>query len=41
MCGRFTLTSPAEVLAATFGIDPPAGLEARYNLCPGQVGSTE
>lgn len=37
MCGRFTLTSPAQVIAEVFGIDPPAGFEARYNICPTQA----
>jgi putative SOS response-associated peptidase YedK len=37
MCGRFTLTSPAQVLAEAFGVDPPFGLEPRYNVCPGQA----
>ena len=40
MCGRFTLTSPAQVIAETFGVDPPQGLEARYNICPGQAIAT-
>lgn len=37
MCGRFTLTSPAEVIASAFGIEPPGGFEARYNVCPSQA----
>lgn len=37
MCGRFTLTSPAQVIADAFGIEPPSGLEARYNICPSQA----
>lgn len=37
MCGRFTLTSPAQVIAETFGVEPPDGLEARYNICPSQA----
>ena len=37
MCGRFTLTSPAQVIADAFGVDVPDGLEARYNICPSQA----
>ncbi len=37
MCGRFTLTSPAHVIAEAFGVDPPTGFEARYNVCPSQA----
>ncbi|MDG2308805.1 MAG: SOS response-associated peptidase [Candidatus Binatia bacterium] len=37
MCGRFTLTSPAQVIAEIFGVDPPDGFEARYNICPSQA----
>ena len=37
MCGRFTLTSPAQVIADAFGVEPPSGLEARYNICPSQA----
>ncbi|MDH3284290.1 MAG: SOS response-associated peptidase [Acidobacteriota bacterium] len=36
MCGRFTLTSPASVLASLFEIEPPAGLAPRYNIAPSQ-----
>lgn len=37
MCGRFTLTTPGEVVAETFGLDeaPPA-LAPRYNIAPTQ-----
>lgn len=37
MCGRFTLTSPAQVIAEAFGVEPPDGFEARYNICPSQA----
>ncbi|MBM4268389.1 MAG: SOS response-associated peptidase [Deltaproteobacteria bacterium] len=37
MCGRFTLTSPAQIIAEMFGVEPPEGLVARYNVCPGQA----
>src|SRR5262245_27887538 len=38
MCGRIVRTSPAEVLAAEFGAEPPAAADARprWNLCPGE-----
>jgi putative SOS response-associated peptidase YedK len=38
MCGRIVRTSPAEVLAAEFGAEPPAtvDLRPRWNLCPGE-----
>ena len=38
MCGRIVRTSPAEVLAAEFGAQPPVSvdLRPRYNLCPGE-----
>jgi putative SOS response-associated peptidase YedK len=38
MCGRIVRTSPAEVLAAELGADPPADadLRPRWNLCPGE-----
>jgi putative SOS response-associated peptidase YedK len=38
MCGRIVRTSPAEVLAAEFGAEPPAAVDARprWNLCPGE-----
>jgi putative SOS response-associated peptidase YedK len=36
MCGRFTLTSPASLLADLFEIEPPAGLVPRYNIAPTQ-----
>ena len=37
MCGRFTLTSPAQIIGETFGVEPPEGLAARYNIAPGQA----
>lgn len=36
MCGRFTLTSPAQVIAEAFGVDPPIDLQPRYNIAPTQ-----
>ena len=36
MCGRFTLTTPGEVLAEAFGLDEPPELAARYNVAPAQ-----
>jgi len=38
MCGRIVRTSPAEALAAAFGAEPPAAVDARprWNLCPGE-----
>jgi putative SOS response-associated peptidase YedK len=36
MCGRFTLTTPAEALAEALGLDAAPELEARYNVAPSQ-----
>jgi putative SOS response-associated peptidase YedK len=38
MCGRIVRSSPAEVLAREFGVEPPADvdLRPRWNLCPGE-----
>jgi putative SOS response-associated peptidase YedK len=36
MCGRFTLTSPVQVLAAQFNLPEVAALEPRYNIAPTQ-----
>jgi putative SOS response-associated peptidase YedK len=36
MCGRYTLTAPAEDLAAEFGVEVPADYEPRYNIAPQQ-----
>jgi putative SOS response-associated peptidase YedK len=36
MCGRIVRSSPAEVLRAEFGAEPPPDLAARYNVCPGE-----
>jgi len=36
MCGRYTLTAPAEDLAAEFGVAVPADYEPRYNIAPQQ-----
>jgi putative SOS response-associated peptidase YedK len=37
MCGRFTLTTPAELLSARFDVPDPPPLTARYNVAPSQV----
>jgi putative SOS response-associated peptidase YedK len=36
MCGRFTLTTPEELIAEAFGLDAVPRLGARYNIAPGQ-----
>jgi putative SOS response-associated peptidase YedK len=36
MCGRFTLTTPGEVLAEAFGLDTEPALAPRYNIAPTQ-----
>jgi putative SOS response-associated peptidase YedK len=36
MCGRFTLTTPAEALAEAFGLDEPPEAPPRYNIAPTQ-----
>jgi len=36
MCGRFRLAIPDDALSRLFALDPPAGVEARYNIAPGQ-----
>jgi putative SOS response-associated peptidase YedK len=36
MCGRYTLTSPGEVVAETFELDLVPSLSPRYNLAPTQ-----
>lgn len=37
MCGRYTITSPAQVIAETFGVpNPEIELAPRYNVCPGE-----
>ncbi len=37
MCGRFTLTTPTEQVAAQFEVPDPPLLSARYNVAPSQV----
>lgn len=37
MCGRFAFYSPAEAVAALFGIDGAPALEPRYNVAPTQA----
>jgi len=36
MCGRFTLTTPAELIAEAFGLEGPLALAPRYNVAPTQ-----
>jgi putative SOS response-associated peptidase YedK len=36
MCGRFTLSTPAERLAELFGLDEVPSLAPRYNIAPSQ-----
>lgn len=36
MCGRFTLASPAQAVAAALGLPEFPGLPARYNIAPTQ-----
>lgn len=36
MCGRFTLTTPGEILAEAFGLDAAPALAPRYNIAPTQ-----
>lgn len=37
MCGRFTHTTPAEVVADRFGVADPPALPPRFNVAPSQV----
>jgi len=37
VCGRYTLTVDASVLATVFDLDPTQGYRARYNIAPTQV----
>ena len=36
MCGRFTLTTPEELIAEVFALDEQPKLSARYNIAPSQ-----
>ena len=36
MCGRFTLTTPEELIAEAFGLEDVPKLSARYNIAPTQ-----
>ena len=36
MCGRFTLTTPGELVAEAFGLDETPELAPRYNIAPSQ-----
>jgi len=37
MCGRYSLTSPAEAMVALFDAGPLAGFQPRYNVAPSQA----
>ncbi len=37
MCGRFALIVDAAVLADVFEVDPPSGLQPRFNIAPTQT----
>ena len=37
MCGRFALIVDASVLADVFDVDPPRGLQPRFNIAPTQT----
>jgi putative SOS response-associated peptidase YedK len=36
VCGRFTLTTPGELIAEAFGLEAAPALEPRYNIAPTQ-----
>ena len=36
MCGRYSLTSGAEILTSTFGLKTAPSLAPRYNISPSQ-----
>jgi len=36
MCGRYTLSTPGEVISELFDVQPPEGLSPRYNIAPTQ-----
>lgn len=36
MCGRFSLTMPADAMGRLFGVDTPAQLGPRFNIAPSQ-----
>ena len=36
MCGRYSLTSPGELVAEVFGLEDAPRLEPRYNIAPTQ-----
>jgi putative SOS response-associated peptidase YedK len=36
MCGRITLTTPADIVAEVFALAGPVTLQARYNIAPSQ-----
>lgn len=40
MCGRFSLSTPAEILAEAFGLEEPPQLAPRYNIAPTQAVAT-
>ncbi len=37
MCGRYTLTSPARIVAETFRVDVPGDFSPRWNIAPSQA----
>jgi putative SOS response-associated peptidase YedK len=40
MCGRFSLSTPGEILAEAFGLQDPPQLEPRHNIAPTQTVAT-
>lgn len=36
MCGRYTLSTPGEVISELFDVQPPEGFSPRYNIAPTQ-----
>jgi putative SOS response-associated peptidase YedK len=37
MCARYTLRSPADLLAVRFGLPQAVDLKARFNIAPSQL----
>ena len=37
MCGRYTLKTPADVIAETFGVPVPPTLPERFKIAPSQL----
>ena len=40
MCGRFSLSTPGEILAEAFGLEEPPQLDPRHNIAPTQTVAT-